>query len=154
VPPDGATGVTDAQDALAKMASEGFAPQTIVYLDVEPMDRIPPAQIDYVNGWLSQFSAAPFQPGIYCHVRNATSLKGAITGFPGRTDRLLGVGRQPFRRRDQPARRFRHRLRAHLARRVQPDEELWRRFDRDRRKRSGYSNAFGLAGYVARMIQN
>jgi len=82
VPPDQPTGIADAQDALAKTASEGFAPQSIVYLDVEPMDQIPQAQIDYVNGWLSQFSGAGFLPGIYCHVKNANALKGAITGFP------------------------------------------------------------------------
>lgn len=75
-------GVTHGQDALQKTASEGFAPGTIVYLDVEPMDHIPQAQIDYVNGWLSQFSDAGFLPGIYCHIKNANALKGAITDFP------------------------------------------------------------------------
>ena len=82
VPPDGATGVQHGQDALAKTASEGFAPQTVIYLDVEPMDHIPQAQIDYVNGWLSQFSGAGFLPGLYCHIRNANELKDAITTFP------------------------------------------------------------------------
>jgi hypothetical protein len=81
-PPDRATGVADAQDALAKTASEGFPPQTIVYLDVEPMDHIPQAQIEYINGWLSPFCDARFLPGIYCHVRNANQLKGAIRDFP------------------------------------------------------------------------
>jgi phosphoenolpyruvate synthase/pyruvate phosphate dikinase len=82
VAPDRATGVTDAQDALAKTASEGFTPQTIVYLEVEPMDHVPQAKIEYVNGWLSQFSTAQFLPGIYCHVKNANQLKGAIKDFP------------------------------------------------------------------------
>ncbi|HXB68498.1 MAG TPA: glycoside hydrolase domain-containing protein [Candidatus Acidoferrales bacterium] len=82
VPPDRAKGLADAQDALAKTASEGFTPQTIIYLDVEPMDHIPQAQIEYINGWLSQFSGALFLPGIYCHVKNANALKGAITDFP------------------------------------------------------------------------
>jgi hypothetical protein len=82
VPPNRAIGVTDAQDALAKTASEGFGPGTIVYLDVEPMDRIPQAQIDYVNGWLSQFPDAGFRPGIYCHIKNANELRGKITDFP------------------------------------------------------------------------
>jgi peptidoglycan hydrolase-like protein with peptidoglycan-binding domain len=82
VPPDRPTGVADAHDALAKTASEGFAPQTIVYLDVEPMDHVPQAQIEYVNGWLSQFSGAQFLPGIYCHVKNANQLKGGFTDFP------------------------------------------------------------------------
>jgi hypothetical protein len=82
VPPDRAKGLADAHDALAKTASEGFTPQTIIYLDVEPMDHIPQAQIEYVNGWLSQFSGAQFLPGIYCHVKNANPLKGAITDFP------------------------------------------------------------------------
>ncbi len=83
VPPDRATGVTDAQDALRKTASEGFAPQTIVYLDVEPMDHVPPAQLDYLQGWLSQFSGAQFLPGIYCHRKNANDLRQAAnTEFP------------------------------------------------------------------------
>jgi hypothetical protein len=82
VPPDNPTGVKHGQDALAKTAAEGFAPQTIIYLDVEPMDHIPQAQIDYVNGWLSQFSGASFLPGIYCHIKNASALKGAISTFP------------------------------------------------------------------------
>ena len=74
-------GESHGRDALAKAASEGFAAQTIVYLDVEPMDQIPQAQIDYVNGWLSQFSGAGFVPGIYCHVKNAQALRAAITDF-------------------------------------------------------------------------
>ena len=80
--PDRTKGLAEAHDALTKTASEGFAPQTIVYLDVEPMDHVPQAQIEYVNGWLSQFSAARFLPGIFCHVKNANQLKGAITDFP------------------------------------------------------------------------
>lgn len=75
-------GVADGQDALRKTASEGFAPGSVIYLDVEPMDRIPQFQIDYVNGWLSQFSGAGFSPGIYCHIKNANALKAASKDFP------------------------------------------------------------------------
>jgi len=82
VTPTRELGVTHGQDALQKTAVEGFEPGSIIYLDVEPMDHIPQAQIDYVNGWLSQFSGAGFVPGIYCHIKNANALKGAITGFP------------------------------------------------------------------------
>ena len=80
--PTRALGEAHGRDALAKLSSEGFAPQTVVYLDVEPMDQIPQAQIDYVNGWLSQFAGAAFLPGIYCHIKNANALRAAIAGFP------------------------------------------------------------------------
>jgi len=82
VPPSRELGIIDGQDALRKAGAEGFEPQTIVYLDVEPMDRIPQAQIEYVNGWLAQFSGTGFLPGIYCHIKNATRLRAAITEVP------------------------------------------------------------------------
>src|SRR6266446_5053206 len=51
-PPDATSGHQHGSDALSKAQSEGFLPGVVVYLDVEPMDHIPPNMIDYVNAWL------------------------------------------------------------------------------------------------------
>jgi peptidoglycan hydrolase-like protein with peptidoglycan-binding domain len=86
VPPDAASGRAHGADALAKMRSEGFPAGSIVYLDVEPMDRIPNNMVDYVNAWLSEFVGRPYLPGVYCHVKNAVELKArtaeTVADFP------------------------------------------------------------------------
>ena len=68
-------GRADGVDAAAKCSTEGFASDTVVYLDVEPMDTIPPAMTDYVAGWFQAVAAAHFVPGLYCHAKNAVALE-------------------------------------------------------------------------------
>ncbi len=76
--------MTDAAETLSECQTEGFANGTIVYLDVEPVDSLPPALIDYYRGWIrgivdSKTTGATsyLTPGTYCHAKNANDLFNA-----------------------------------------------------------------------------
>jgi len=74
-----ARGTADGADAVARAAAEGFAAGTVIYLDVERMERIPQAMHDYSRAWVRAVVAdGRFRPGIYCHTRNAAELHAAV----------------------------------------------------------------------------
>lgn len=65
-------GMTEASDAIARTAAEGFAEGTVIFLDIEYMDRTPPAMRDYARHWVRAVLAdGRYRPGIYVHTRNA-----------------------------------------------------------------------------------
>ncbi|HEU4566214.1 MAG TPA: glycoside hydrolase domain-containing protein [Gemmatimonadaceae bacterium] len=65
-------GRADAADAIARTAAEGFAPGTVIFLDVEYMDRVPQAMREYYRAWTERVLAdGRYRPGIYAHTRNA-----------------------------------------------------------------------------------
>jgi hypothetical protein len=67
-----AQGTIDARDAIAKAQREGFANGTVLFLDVEHMDRIPQRMRDYYRAWTSAVLAdRRYRPGIYAHTKNA-----------------------------------------------------------------------------------
>jgi hypothetical protein len=61
-----ANGTRDGAEAARLMSSAGFAPSSIVYLDLE--DGTPPAgnYLAYVKGWIAAVTEAGFSPGVYC----------------------------------------------------------------------------------------
>jgi hypothetical protein len=68
----------DAADAIRAAEAEGFARGTVIYLDVERMERVPPAMHAYHRGWVRALLAdGRYRPGIYCHARNAAELHAA-----------------------------------------------------------------------------
>jgi hypothetical protein len=72
-------GTTDAIDAVTKTASEGFAPGTVIYLDIEHMDVIPASMEAYYRAWVQQVLAdGRFKPGIYVHKANAASIYDGV----------------------------------------------------------------------------
>ncbi|MEZ5403863.1 MAG: DUF1906 domain-containing protein [Bryobacteraceae bacterium] len=77
-PVDAALGELHGRDAIAKTAAEGFAPGSVVFLDVERMERIPAAMKKYVLAWFDEVNRSPFHGGVYCHVRNAAELRETI----------------------------------------------------------------------------
>jgi hypothetical protein len=65
----------DAADAVARAAAEGFAPGSVIFLDVEPMREIPAAMEIYYQGWYDAVLAdGRFRPGTYAHRSNAAAL--------------------------------------------------------------------------------
>jgi hypothetical protein len=67
-----ARGEQDASDAIARAASEGFPRNTVVFLDIERMDRVPDAMRDYYKAWTRKVIAdGRFRPGYYTHDFNA-----------------------------------------------------------------------------------
>jgi hypothetical protein len=72
-------GTTDAIDAVTKTASEGFANGTVIFLDIEHMDAIPPSMEAYYRAWVQQVLAdGRFRPGIYVHKANAQSIYDGV----------------------------------------------------------------------------
>ena len=72
-------GATDAIDAAAKTASEGFPNGTTIFLDIEHMDVIPPSMDAYYRAWVQQILAdGRFRPGIYVHKANADAIHTGV----------------------------------------------------------------------------
>ncbi|HEY0969415.1 MAG TPA: glycoside hydrolase domain-containing protein [Gemmatimonadales bacterium] len=72
-------GASDAADAVGRAAAEGFAPGTVIYLNIERMETIPPAMHEYYRAWVRGVLAdGRFLPGIYSHTRNADELYAAV----------------------------------------------------------------------------
>jgi peptidoglycan hydrolase-like protein with peptidoglycan-binding domain len=76
-------GIAEGRDAIQKTGDEGFGPNTVIFLDVEPMDAVPAGIKEYLKGWISQLIVSPLAPGIYCHIKNAKELQAtAIEEYP------------------------------------------------------------------------
>jgi hypothetical protein len=67
-----ARGITDANDAIAKTAAEGFGPGTVIFLDIERMDAVPRAMREYYTAWTKRvLEDGRFRPAYYAHSFNA-----------------------------------------------------------------------------------
>jgi hypothetical protein len=67
-----ARGAADAADAIAVTAREGFAPRSVVFLDLERMERMPNAMRDYYRAWArTLLTEGRYLPGVYVHAWNA-----------------------------------------------------------------------------------
>ena len=67
-----ARGTLEADDAIAKAAAEGFAPGTVIFLNIERMNRVPQAMRDYYRAWTARVLAdGRYRPGFYAHKYNA-----------------------------------------------------------------------------------
>jgi hypothetical protein len=68
-------GTANAADATAQATAEGFAKGTVVFLDLERVEKIPPAMKDYYRAWVARMLAiGAYQPGIYAHEHNAAEI--------------------------------------------------------------------------------
>jgi hypothetical protein len=59
-------GIADAAKAAAAAKREGFAAQTIIFLDIEEGGRLPPKYHAYLRAWSDSLVHAGFRPGVYC----------------------------------------------------------------------------------------
>ncbi|MHB1224308.1 MAG: glycoside hydrolase domain-containing protein [Gemmatimonadaceae bacterium] len=72
---DAGQGTTEAGDAVARTAAEGFAEGTVIFLDIEYMDRTTTAMRDYARHWVRAVLAdGRYRPGIYVHTSNAEAI--------------------------------------------------------------------------------
>jgi hypothetical protein len=77
----GDRGRRDGDDAVARTAAEGFPTGTIVFLDVERMERMPPTMRDYYRAWASRvLEDGRFVPGVYVHAHNAAVVNDDLRG--------------------------------------------------------------------------
>ena len=58
-------GNSDGLAASAAATREGFAAQTVLFMDQEEGGRLLPEQADYLFGWTEAVASAGFQPGVY-----------------------------------------------------------------------------------------
>ena len=66
--------VIDAKAAADGAKAEGFAPNTVIFLDIEDGGRLPPTFHTYLRAWADELSRAGYRPGVYC------------SGIPNKTD--------------------------------------------------------------------
>ena len=68
----GARGKQDADDAIQRAVNEGFPRGTLVFLDIERMDKVPSAMRDYYKAWTRRvLEEGTYRPGYYVHDFNA-----------------------------------------------------------------------------------
>jgi len=68
-------GIRNADDAVARATREGFQQGTVIFLDLERMEKIPPAMREYYRAWVARMlSNTVYQPGIYAHEHNAETI--------------------------------------------------------------------------------
>jgi hypothetical protein len=67
-----ARGTSEARDAIARTAAEGFARGTAIFLDIERMETMPQRMRDYYRAWVRHvLEDGRYRPGIYAHKHNA-----------------------------------------------------------------------------------
>ena len=67
-----ARGAADGADAIAVTQREGFPARSIVFLDIERMERMPQAMRDYYRAWArTLLKDGRYLPGVYVHAWNA-----------------------------------------------------------------------------------
>jgi hypothetical protein len=59
-------GILDARNAAAAAKAEGFAPRTIIFLDIEDGGRLTPSFHTYLRIWEDELGKAGYRPGVYC----------------------------------------------------------------------------------------
>jgi hypothetical protein len=65
-------GDADALDAIAATQKEGFPPRSVVFLDIERMEKVPQAMRDYYRAWSRRLLRdGRYLPGVYVHKFNA-----------------------------------------------------------------------------------
>jgi hypothetical protein len=68
-------GESDGRDAIERTRAEGFPPGSVIFLDIERMDRIAPEMVEYYQAWLrTVIEDGTYRPGTYAHVANAAGL--------------------------------------------------------------------------------
>jgi hypothetical protein len=68
-------GVSDARDAIARARGDGFAPGTVVFLDIQPLRSVSPEMSAYFSAWTREvLREGTFLPGTYSITRNAPPL--------------------------------------------------------------------------------
>ena len=65
-------GRADGDDAIAATEREGFPARSIVFLDIERMEKMPNAMRDYYRAWTRRLlEDGRYRPGVYVHAHNA-----------------------------------------------------------------------------------
>jgi len=70
-----AQGSQEGMDAIRSTTAEGFPKGTVIFLDLERMERMPARMRDYYKGWVATIlHDGNYRPGIYVHSHNAKTV--------------------------------------------------------------------------------
>lgn len=68
-------GAAEGFDAIQRTVAEGFPPGTVIFLDIERMERMPAQMRDYYRSWVATIlQDGKYRPGIYVHSHNARTV--------------------------------------------------------------------------------
>jgi hypothetical protein len=68
-------GQLEADDAIARAEADSFPNGSVIFLDIERMDRVPKAMQEYYRAWTARLlEDGRYQPGFYTHKANAASI--------------------------------------------------------------------------------
>ena len=68
-------GRVDGDDAIAATEREGFPARSIVFLDIERMEKMPAAMRAYYRAWTKRLlEDGRYRPGVYVHAHNAQAV--------------------------------------------------------------------------------
>lgn len=85
-------GRTDADDAIAAAEHEGFPARSIVFLDIERMEKMPAAMREYYRAWSKRLlDDGRYRPGVYVHAHNAETVHADLKAEFA----AAGVGEEP-----------------------------------------------------------
>jgi hypothetical protein len=74
-------GAVDAADAVGRAQDEGFPRGTVIFLDLERMDKVPARMRDYYLAWTRGVLAdGRYKPGFYVHDHNAKLIYSDVAG--------------------------------------------------------------------------
>lgn len=77
----GPRGRAEADDAIARTATEGFPAGTVIYLDLERMQVVPQRMRDYYRQWTERvLEDGRYVPGVYVHTFNADLVYRELRG--------------------------------------------------------------------------
>ena len=73
-------GRLEAEDAIRKTEAEGFPRGSVIFLDIERMERVPQVMRDYYRAWTDRvLQDGRYRPGYYVHKHNAMLIHGDVT---------------------------------------------------------------------------
>ena len=86
----GATrGSAEAADAIRRTEAEGFPAGSVIFLDIEYMDRVPQRMRDYYRAWTQAvLSDGRYRPGFYAHTRNAETIYRDVSAVYAKAGRI------------------------------------------------------------------
>lgn len=68
-------GTQEGYDAIRKTEAEGFPKGSVIFLDIERMERMPQRMRDYYTAWVGTvLGDKRYRPGIYVHAHNAAAV--------------------------------------------------------------------------------
>ena len=72
---DAERGASEGLDAVRSTRQQGFPRGTVVFLDIERMEKMPQRMRDYYRAWVATvLTEGNYRPGIYVHAHNAADV--------------------------------------------------------------------------------